>query len=168
MTIPLIVLAVFAVAVGFVVGPGLHYTHFLQHTPGLPPLEHEHPNWALMIVTTIIGLGGIALAAVMYAVPSELPAKLARGAGFLYQLSLNKFYIDELYEAFIVQPLQGLAVFLRQIDLNLVDALVDLVGNVPRLLGSLFRPVQNGLVQFYALAMILGLTVFLLALVRSL
>jgi hypothetical protein len=36
------------------------------------------------------------------------------------------------------------------------------------LVGKLFRPVQNGLVQFYALAMVLGLTVFLLALIRSL
>ena len=39
---------------------------------------------------------------------------------------------------------------------------------IPRLFGVLFRPVQNGLVQFYALAMILGLTVFLLALVSKL
>ena len=50
-------------------------------------------------------------------------------------------------------------------DQYVVDGLVDLVGQVPRLLGVLFRPVQNGLVQFYALAMVLGLTVFLLALV---
>jgi len=41
-----------------------------------------------------------------------------------------------------------------------------LIGQVPRLVGALFRPVQNGLVQFYALAMILGLVVFLLALAR--
>ena len=50
----------------------------------------------------------------------------------------------------------------------LVDGIVDLVGVLPRWLGAALRPIQNGLVQFYALAMILGLTVFLLALVRSL
>ena len=49
-----------------------------------------------------------------------------------------------------------------------MDGLVDLVGLIPRLLGMRFRPVQNGLVQFYALAMVLGLTVFLLALVSRL
>jgi NADH-quinone oxidoreductase subunit L len=49
-----------------------------------------------------------------------------------------------------------------------IDGLVDLVGHIPRLLGDLFRPVQNGLVQFYALAMVLGLTVFLIALARAL
>jgi hypothetical protein len=42
------------------------------------------------------------------------------------------------------------------------------VGKLPALIGRLPRPIQNGLVQFYALAMVLGLTVFLLALVRSL
>jgi NADH-quinone oxidoreductase subunit L len=73
-----------------------------------------------------------------------------------------------VYSYVIVSPLEWLARSLRETDLNIVDALVDLIGQVPRLLGNVFRPVQNGLVQFYALAMILGLTVFLLALVRSL
>ena len=48
---------------------------------------------------------------------------------------------------------------------NILDALI---AQVPRVAGTLFRPIQNGLVQFYALAMIAGLTVFLIALVRSL
>jgi NADH-quinone oxidoreductase subunit L len=38
---------------------------------------------------------------------------------------------------------------------------------MPAFIGQLFRPIQNGLVQFYALAMALGLTVFLIALVRA-
>ena len=46
-----------------------------------------------------------------------------------------------------------------------MDGLVDITGNIPRLAGALFWPIQNGLVQYYALLMILGLTVFLLALI---
>ena len=49
---------------------------------------------------------------------------------------------------------------------HLIDGFVDWFGQSPTLLGKLFRPVQNGLVQFYALAMVLGLTVFLLALAK--
>ena len=49
---------------------------------------------------------------------------------------------------------------------TLVDGLLDLVGEVPGFFGRLLRPIQNGLVQFYALAMVLGLTVFILALIR--
>jgi hypothetical protein len=48
-----------------------------------------------------------------------------------------------------------------------LDGLVDLTGYLFRWLGFRFRPVQNGLVQFYALAMVLGLTVFLIALVSK-
>jgi NADH-quinone oxidoreductase subunit L len=44
-----------------------------------------------------------------------------------------------------------------------IDGLVDLFAQVPSFLGVLFRPIQNGLVQFYALLMILGLAGFLLS-----
>ena len=57
---------------------------------------------------------------------------------------------------------------LRAIDTNWVDGLVDLTGKLPGATGELFRPIQNGLVQFYALAMVLGLTVFLLSLIYKL
>jgi NADH-quinone oxidoreductase subunit L len=171
MTVPLMVLAVFALGVGFAVGPAvpeaLQLGHFLAKTPWFPPADPtHHVNWGLMAISTVVALGGIALAWLMYVRQPDLPARFAKGAQALYQLSLNKFYLDELYYALIVAPLEGVTEFLRQIDLNVVDALVDLIGHVPRLLGGLFRPVQNGLVQFYALAMVLGLTVFLLALVR--
>ena len=56
----------------------------------------------------------------------------------------------------------GWPTFARLFDLYVVDGLVDLIGQVPRFVGLLFRPIQNGLVQFYALAMALGLVVFLL------
>jgi NADH-quinone oxidoreductase subunit L len=172
MTIPLMVLAVFALAIGFLVGPlmpkNMQFAHFLAKTPYFPQVNEEHVNWLMMTGSSLIALAGIGLAWLMYIRSPAMPAELARKVPLLYQASLNKFYFDELYYAWIVQPFQGLATFLRQIDLNVVDALVDLVGHVPRLLGGLFRPVQNGLVQFYALAMILGLTVFVLALVRAL
>ena len=100
----------------------------------------------------------------LYARQPGLADATARKAPALYQLSLNKFFFDELYHRFIVAPLEGFAEFCRVVDFYVVDKIVDIVGLLPRLVGGLFRPVQNGLVQFYALAMILGLTVFLLAL----
>jgi NADH-quinone oxidoreductase subunit L len=173
MTVPLMVLAVFAVFVGLVVGApfmpeGIRFGHFLEYAPGFQQPEQHLFNGGLMIGSAAVALAGIGAAWRMYVRQPDLPGKLARSAQGLYQASLNKFYVDELYNAFIVKPLQGLTVFLRVVDQYLVDGLVDLTGHVPRLLGGAFRPVQNGLVQFYALAMILGLTVFLLALVRSL
>jgi NADH-quinone oxidoreductase subunit L len=105
----------------------------------------------------------------MYVKQPALPGELVKKAPALYQLSLNKFFWDEIYQGLIIGPAERLlAPLLGKIDLEGVDAVVDLVAQLPRLLGSVFRPVQNGLVQFYALAMILGLTVFLLALVQAL
>ena len=92
----------------------------------------------------------------------------AQQAPALYQLSLNKFFLDELYDVFVLKPLAGFTEFSRLFDQLVVDNLVDLVGHLPSLVGRLVRPIQNGLVQFYALAMMLGLTVFLLALIRAL
>jgi NADH-quinone oxidoreductase subunit L len=56
-----------------------------------------------------------------------------------------------------------LTIFCRIIDTYVVDGLVDLFGQVPRFVGFLFRPIQNGLVQFYALLMVLGVAGFLLS-----
>jgi NADH-quinone oxidoreductase subunit L len=77
-------------------------------------------------------------------------------------LSRNKFYLDEIYQALLVWPLRGLATLSRFLDWGFIDGLVvGGIGKLPALAGKLPRPIQNGLVQFYALAMTLGLAVLL-------
>jgi NADH-quinone oxidoreductase subunit L len=166
MTVPLMILAVFAVALGFVIGQPTHwFGDYLARMPYLPAVEPEGINWWLTILSSVIALSGIGLAWLMYVRQPELPGRLADAAVGLYQLSLNKFHWDELYDTFILKPLHGVTLFCRIFDSYVIDGLVDLIGHVPRLVGFLFRPVQNGLVQFYALAMVLGVTVFIIALV---
>ena len=80
-----------------------------------------------------------------------------------YKLSMGKFYFDELYYATIVAPLRGAARVCYVIDRWLVDGLVNAVGRIPVRFGNLMRSLQMGLVQFYALAMVLGLLVLLAA-----
>jgi NADH-quinone oxidoreductase subunit L len=99
----------------------------------------------------------------MYVKQPALPTKLAEDLPGPYELSRHRFYIDELYDIFIIKPLTGFTTFCRMFDTYVVDGLVDLLGQVPRFLGFLFRPIQNGLVQFYALLMILGVAGFLLS-----
>ncbi len=172
MTVPLIVLAVGAVAAGFLVEPFVHvigahpsFSDFLnEHTRGIALRHPEPTNWLLMTVTSVIAIGGILAGLWVYARQPGIADRFVRAVPALYEISLNKFGFDELYQAFVVRPLDGFAEFCRIIDFYVVDKIVDIVGLLPRAVGALFRPVQNGLVQFYALAMILGLTVFLLAL----
>lgn len=168
MTVPLMVLAVFALGIGAAVGPTGVFEHFMGRAPVLPKAEAEGLNWIMMTVSSIVALGGIGVAWLMYVRQPDLPGRLANAAQGFYQLSLNKFHIDELYDTFILKPLAGFTTFTRIFDLYVLDGLVDLIGQLPRLVGFRFRPVQNGLVQFYALAMVLGLTVFLIALVTRL
>jgi NADH:ubiquinone oxidoreductase subunit 5 (subunit L)/multisubunit Na+/H+ antiporter MnhA subunit len=116
-----------------------------------------------MAGSSLLALGGIAVAWWMYVKKPAAADELARSLPVAYQLSLNRFYIDDLYDIFIVKPMTGLSIFCRVFDLHLLDGLVDLLGQVPRYCGALFRPLQNGLVQFYALLMVLGVAGFLLA-----
>jgi proton-translocating NADH-quinone oxidoreductase chain L len=173
MTAPLIVLAVFAAGVGAVlaVPPWRLFESFLVRTPGLF-FSGEGPdqgmNFALMDASSLLAVAGIGLAWFMYVRQPGAAAEVAQTIRPAYVLSSNKFFVDELYDYFLVKPVVGFARFLRIIDLQVLDGIVDLIGNVPRLIGVLFWPIQNGLVQYYALLMLLGLTVFLLALVRYL
>jgi NADH-quinone oxidoreductase subunit L len=165
MWVPLAVLAVGAFGAGFLAVP---FTDFLGRTPGVGEVHEHETHWFLIGGSTLVALAGIGVAAGMYARVSDLPDRLARGAAWLYQLSLNRFHLDELYDFFIIKPATGVAAFCRIFDQYVLDSLIDLVAQVPRVFGLLFRPMQNGLVQFYALAMLLGLTAFLVALARVL
>jgi NADH-quinone oxidoreductase subunit L len=169
MTVPLVVLAVGAV-LGGLIEPATHFfSHMLrEHAPGIGLLPEHGTNYAVMTVSSLVAVLGILAAVYVYRLHTGLADRMARAVPALYQLSLNKFGFDELYWAFVVRPLDGFAEFCRIFDFYVVDKIVDIVGLLPRAVGVLFRPVQNGLVQFYALAMILGLTVFLLALASRL
>jgi NADH-quinone oxidoreductase subunit L len=167
MTVPLIVLTVGALFVGVVAEPFTHYfSGFVGRTPslalaaklaGAKEVAH-HFNWGIAGVSTLLAVGGVALAFLVYGAggPERVPPALAG----VYGLSRNKLYVDEVYGAVLVKPAEWLAVMARVFDLFL-DSLARVVAAVPRFVGAAVRPIQNGLVQFYALSMALGLAVFL-------
>ena len=68
--------------------------------------------------------------------------------------------MDEVYAAMLVHPAEALAVGGRRFDAALA-ATARVIGYLPRAGGAAVRPLQNGLVQFYALGMALGLGVLL-------
>ena len=167
MTLPLAVLA--ACAVG--VGAYFEYTHgfaeFLKHTPSLAGRLLESPHHAdshalhsqVMWISVAVSLGGLFVAGLVYLGSRAKAEWLARRADELgvYRLSFNKWYIDEIYYALVVIPLAALAWLCAWADRRMLDGLVDLIGWLPRFLAARLRPLQAGLIPFYALAMILGL-----------
>ena len=116
-----------------------------------------------MLVSSVIALAGIGVAYWMYVLQPELAGQMARKMAIAFELSRNKFFFDELYELLIVKPMTIGSHVCRIVDMYLIDGLVDLIGQLPAFVGFLVRPVQNGLVQFYALLMALGLAGFLMS-----
>ncbi len=154
---PLRILAVFAVFVGFAVGPTAVFGHYLGHASGLAEASEEGFVVGLVALSVAVVVAGIALAWLMYISNPELPAKVAGALGPLYNLLLNKFYIDEIYTAIIVTPLRSLANLSSWIDANIIDPIVDGFALVPRVLSGVPLWMHNGLVPSYAVIMWLGL-----------
>jgi NADH-quinone oxidoreductase subunit L len=169
MTAPLVVLAFGSLTVGAYFEWTHGFVNFLKATPSLAwmetapatvhPAEHGQIGW----MSTGFTLVGIASAAMVYLGNRNKAAALARLMNVfgLYTLSYGKFFIDAIYAAFVVWPLLGVARVAAWFDARIVDGLVDFVGGVPKTLGAAMRPIQNGLIQFYALAMMLGLLMLL-------
>ena len=166
-TIPLTILAFCALGVGAY----FEYTHgfvdFLLRTPslafsGLPGAAgvHEfHANVAW--ISTGVALSGVGLAAFLYLGDQRQAAWLASTLRPLYSLSYGKFFFDQIYNVAFVWPLWILALLSSLFDRRLIDGLVNLVGKIPPACGALVRTLQTGMVQFYALAMVLGVLVVL-------
>ncbi|MBI1830537.1 MAG: NADH-quinone oxidoreductase subunit L [Planctomycetes bacterium] len=164
---PLMILAVGAVGVGIVLGPTHLFAWILETrwiTPQFAHLASPHSaNWLMMIASSVIALAGVGIAYWLYVADPSIAASMATLMTSLYEASRGKFYFDEIYELAIVLPMNVCSHVCRVVDLYLLDGLVDLLGQVPAVIGYLVRPVQNGLVQFYALLMALGLAGFLLS-----
>ena len=110
-------------------------------------------GWLVTLVGYLLGVVALVLAIPLLVASWVTP----------YRLSRDKFYIDELYQMLIVWPLRGLAAVCAWLDQRLIDGLVDAVGRVPAAVGHILRSLQMGLVQFYALAMVLGTLILLAA-----
>jgi NADH-quinone oxidoreductase subunit L len=165
MTIPLMILAVGAVGAGFWLWP---IRNLLLQTPRMGEFaEADISHVTLLAASILVVAVGIGMAWLMYYRYPGMAGRWAANLHALYQLSLNKLHLDEIYYAFVVAPLSGLAIACKFLDLQVLDSVIDHLGQIPAFIGQLFRPIQNGLVQFYALAMALGLTVFLIALLRA-
>ena len=161
MTIPLIVLAALAIVTGYLGIPGF-LSPALPGPTSLPPAHESAASFAIMALATVMGLGGIALAYVVYVLKPALPSILAQQWSSLYAGSLHKWYVDELYDAWFVRPTMEAANDLWQwVDMRIIDATVNGVAGSINLWSRALRLIQSGEVQHYALAMALGAVVIL-------
>jgi NADH-quinone oxidoreductase subunit L len=87
---------------------------------------------------------------------SNLPVSDQSQSGFT-KLVANKFYVDEIYHALFIKPTEKLSKFLYQYaDIQGVDGAVNGVGAGVSKLGSIFRRLQNGNIEYYLIGMVVG------------
>jgi NADH:ubiquinone oxidoreductase subunit 5 (subunit L)/multisubunit Na+/H+ antiporter MnhA subunit len=175
MTYPLYALAGCTILIGFLSllfglfggGTAEWFGHHLHASLGFESLRHEehHFDWLIALTGTVAGVGGLALAYLMYAEPSPIPGQLSQRLAPLYLASLHKFRVDELYEWLVVRPTRALAVVCEFLDTYLVDRLVRGVAMIPPTVGrDMLARYQNGLIQFYATISALSVAILLLIL----
>lgn len=203
MTIPLVFLAIGSLFAGFMAGfpPEKGFIHkFLApvfkggHSEGLKETAHESVEFhfgpmdaeqTMMLISIIVAIAGISIAWFLYSKRPEIPKILGDRFSGLYKLLYNKYYVDEIYNYLIVQPIikgsewffafdawvidgivNGVArltvitSFLSTLhDEFVVDGSVNAIAYIIRFSSLVFRKLQTGLVQRYALVMALGLVI---------
>jgi NADH-quinone oxidoreductase subunit L len=112
----------------------------------------------LSIAPVALAITGILLAAWLYKTQNERPAKIAASLGGLYRSAYRKFYIDEIY-LFITKKIifNGIGRPAAWIDKNIVDGLMNGLGNVTAKTAVLIKGMQSGKVQNYTLYFFAGI-----------
>jgi NADH-quinone oxidoreductase subunit L len=103
-------------------------------------------------ISVLAALIGVVAAWFLYHKRTDIPARLAKSAGGFYTLVLDKYRVDELYGAVIIQPLIWLStvVFWKGIDQGLIDRGVDETAAGAQEASDAFRQMQSGNIRSYA------------------
>lgn len=173
MTLPLIALAGLSFVGGFLGIPGASaINHFLSpvfggHThaeiAGAELAGHSghHGAWLpylMMVVSTAIAIAGIFLAYQMYIKKPDLPKKLTDRFWFIHKLLLNKYYVDEIYDALFVNPTKKISVKIlwKGVDVRIIDGSVNGIARLVGGLSNILRLLQTGYIRNYAFYIVVG------------
>ena len=117
----------------------------------------------LMGVSSIIALLGIGIATVIWLKRRDIADSMARSFAPVYRLLLNKYYVDEVYDATIVQPIRVVSQegLWRGFDVRVIDGAVNGAGAVVAASAAVLRRLQSGSVRAYAGSLFAGVVVVL-------
>ncbi|MGK6350448.1 NADH-quinone oxidoreductase subunit L [Parapedobacter sp. DT-150] len=173
MTVPLIILAVLAAVGGFLnvpaaLGGGHALAEFLAPVfadsvakTGAFHLDHR-TEYILMGVSALAAVVMALMAYQRYVAKSNIPVADDVPRGLLARLSYRKFYVDEVYDAVVVRPLNAISVFLyRAMDKVGIDGLVNSLGKTAVESAKGIRLLQSGNVGFYIFMMVIAVVALL-------
>ncbi len=164
MIVPLVLLAVLSTVGGFIGIPHVFADGMDRISGFLDPVFYRMPvapvpptsvELTLMALTLLLAAAGIWGAYTVYIRGNPIFDRLVPSS--MYMLSLRKFYVDEIYDAVIVRPLAKIAWgFWRIVDNVVIDGGLTLAALTVRGVGNVIRYSQTGVVQNYALIMVIG------------
>ena len=165
---------------------GEHATEAAASEHGGEHAVSENVERGLMAFSLLIAIVGILLARKFYVTSPEISERLATQLAGPHRVLSNKYYVDEVYDATVISGTfgagKGLWTFDRNVvdgavngsgwltvisawissatDRHLVDGAVNLVGRICEEGSFWFRKLQTGLVQNYAMWMLVGIFAF--------
>jgi NADH-quinone oxidoreductase subunit L len=113
-------------------------------------------EYTLMTIAVIGGLTGIVIALVKYKKQNTVPEEDAKITG-MAKVVYNKYYVDEFYNALIVNPINGLSRFFRDYIETSISSLVFGFGKITNELSFQGRKIHNGSIGLYLFAFVIGL-----------
>jgi NADH-quinone oxidoreductase subunit L len=159
MAIALVVLALGSIVAGYV---WTGFERFLAPSFSTPVTELDAEAHAieltLMVVSSLVAMAGIGLAVFLFLGRREAADRLAAQFAGARRVLENKYYVDEIYDAAVVQPArivseQGLW---KILDIRVIDGAVNGVATVVEGSSGLLRRLQNGSVRAYAASLLFG------------
>jgi NADH-quinone oxidoreductase subunit L len=163
MLVPMLPLAFGAVLSGWL----LHHMGTLEWWDGSIVIHHAHsalhdahhiPEFFKKL-PLILAISGITLAFYLFAEYRGIPKRISQILPIPYAISLNKWYIDEIYNVLWVKPTASVARFFAEWgDKKGIDGLLNGGAATVRDFGQWLRGAQTGYVYHYAYAMLLALT----------
>jgi NADH-quinone oxidoreductase subunit L len=127
------------------------------------PHVDESTELKLMGLSSIVAAVGIVIATYFWLLNRAAAVRVARGAAPIYTLLLNKYFVDELYDAVFVQPIKQMSTLLlwRGVDVGVIDGSVNGVGALMRAASTRLRQLQSGSIRAYAASLFIGVVVLL-------
>ncbi len=132
----------------------------------LGELSHSAPfgggevMWA--IISTVLAMTVVFASVRFVGGQKVVPAKDSPEPTGFSKVLLNKYYVDEFYDRFIVQPIIRMSRFCwRVIDVGIIDGIVNGVGWTARGIGFVASMLQTGTVNTYAFILTVGVLVIL-------
>ncbi|MGI0480971.1 NAD(P)H-quinone oxidoreductase subunit 5 [Geminocystis sp. CENA526] len=166
MTFPLMMLAIPSVFVGLLGMPwNNRFEEFIANPNEVAEIAHHFDlNEFLIMGGNSVGIAliGITLASLTYLQGKIDYKAIAQKIEPLYELSLNKWYFDDIYDKVFVRGSRRLARAIMEVDYKVVDGAVNLTGLVTIISGEGLKYLENGRAQFYALivfAAVLGFAI---------